>query len=119
MLSDQRYMDRPTYLGQSRRPPRAGRGLGITLFVLGVALAIPGLTIVSLCGPWSHDFCLAEPYREVGGLVGGAGLTLMLLGPLLIYTRWQFAQNLGICPSCGSEARPDTKFCTRCGRRLR
>ena len=111
-------MGRSAPFGRSRGTLRPSRGLGIWLIVLGVVLAIPGLAIASLCGPWSRDLCWAEPYREAGGLVAGAGLTLMLLGPLLIYTRWQFTRNLGICPSCGMETRPDTKFCTQCGHRL-
>lgn len=88
------------------------------LVVTGLVLAVPGVLFAFLCSPNFLGVCLPQPFEEIAGFVAGAGITLMIMGPLLIFTRWQFARNLGFCPSCGADTRQATKFCPRCGNRL-
>ena len=99
----------PAYATQSARPAHSRRGLGIILVLAGAVLAIPSLILA---------FLLPQPYQQIAGFFAEAGVTLVVFGPLLIFTRWQFARNLRICPSCGAEIRPGNHFCTHCGNRL-
>jgi hypothetical protein len=91
------------------RPAYSRRGLGVFLVLTGTLLAVPSLILVIL---------LPQPYQQIAGFFAGLGLVLVVYGPLLIFTRWQFARNVGICPACGAQVRQGTGFCTHCGNRL-
>ena len=99
----------PAYATPGARPAHSRRGLGILLVLAGALLAIPSLILA---------FLLPQPYQQIAGFSAEAGVTLVIFGPLLIFTRWQFARNLRICPSCGAETRSGNYFCTHCGSRL-
>ena len=94
---------------QRAGPAHPRRGLGFVLILVGAVLAVTGLVF---------ELSLPQPYAVVAGFFAGAGFTLLILGPALVFTRWQFARNLEICPSCGANIRRDAKFCTSCGNRL-
>lgn len=94
------------------------RGLGIVLIVVGAILAAPGVVLAGLCNTIFQGACLPAPYGTVAGFVAGVGFSLMILGPLLVFTRGQFARRVGFCPSCGADTREAARFCTRCGHRL-
>lgn len=108
----------PVYATQPGRPTHFRRGLGIVLIMVGLVLAIPGLVFALFCSPTVLSACLPQPFEGAAGYVAGVGLTLIILGPLLVFTRWQFSRNLGFCPSCGARIRPTDRFCGRCGNRL-
>ncbi len=91
------------------RPAHLRRGLGFVLILTGLVLAASGLLL---------EFFLPQPYAVVAGFFAGAGFTLLILGPALVFTRWQFARNLAFCPSCGASIRRDSKSCPSCGGRL-
>lgn len=94
---------------QRARLTHPRRSLGIALILAGLVLAVSGLVF---------ELFLPQPYAVVAGFFAGAGFTLLVMGPALVFTKWQFARNVGFCPSCGATSRRDTKFCTSCGNRL-
>jgi hypothetical protein len=99
----------PVHATPRARPAYSRRGLGAFLVVTGALLAVPSLILVIL---------LPQPYQQIAGFVAGLGLVLVVSGPLLIFTRWQFARNVGICPACGAQVRQGNGFCTQCDNRL-
>lgn len=111
-------MGTPLYATRRGASALSRRGLGIVLIVAGLALVVPGVVFTLLCSPVFLGVCLPQPYDEIAGFVAGVGFTLVIVGPLLVFTRWQFSRNLGFCPSCGADIRPADKFCGGCGNRL-
>jgi len=99
----------PVYAHRSARRGYSRRGLGVILVLTGALLAVPSLILVIL---------LPQPDQQIAGSFAALGLTLVVFGPLLIFTRWQFARNLGICPACGAEVPQGNSFCAHCGNRL-
>ena len=108
----------PVHGTQRARSVHFRRGLGIVLVLAGAVLAAPGVVLALLCNPVFQSVCLPQPYGVVAGYVAATGFGLMILGPLLVFTRWQFARSLRFCPSCGADIQGAAKFCTRCGNRL-
>lgn len=106
------------YATQHARPAHPRRGLGIILILVGLFLAVPWVVVEFFCSPVFPGVCLPSSYVGAAGFVAGVGLSLMILGPLLVFTRWQFARNAGFCPSCGANIGRADKFCARCGARL-
>ncbi len=100
------------------RPPHSRPGLGVLLILLGALLAAPGAIVIGLCGAAVPGACWPSPVAQVVGFVAGLGLAIAILGPLLVFTRWQYARRRGFCPFCGDETGGPAKFCGRCGRRL-
>jgi hypothetical protein len=108
----------PAFATQRARLAHPRRGLGIVLVLVGAVLVAPGLILAALCNPIYEGICLPQPYGTVTGFVAGVGFCLMILGPLLVFTRWQFARNSGFCPTCGADIQRADKFCGGCGSRL-
>ena len=94
---------------QRARLAHPRRGLGVGLILAGFVLAVSGLVL---------KLFLPQPYGVAAVFLAWAGLTLLSMSLALIFTRRQFARNLGFCPSCGATTRRGTKFCTSCGSRL-
>ena len=109
-------MGTPVYAVKRRRPDHPHRGLGSSLILIGAALVVLGAIFAFLCSPILPDAC--SPLEGGALFVAGLGVTLMIFGAPLVFTRWQFARNLGICPSCGAEIRQGNSYCTHCGGRL-
>ena len=108
-------MGTPVYAVKRRRPAQPRRGLGGSLILTGTALVALGAVLAFLCSPIFLDAC--SPLEGAALFVAGLGVTLMIFGAPLVFTRWQFARNLGICTSCGAEIREGNSFCTHCGSR--
>jgi MFS superfamily sulfate permease-like transporter len=99
----------PANATQGGRLAHPRRGLGLALILTGLVLAASGL---------AFELFLPQPYAVVAGFFAGAGITLMIMGPALVFSRWQFARNLGFCPSCGANITREAKLCTSCGSRI-
>ncbi len=88
------------------------------LIVIGALLAAPWAAVTGLCAATVSGTCWPSPTAQVAEFVGGLGLAVAILGPLLVFTRWQYARRRGFCPFCGDDTGGAVKFCGRCGRRL-
>ena len=91
-------------------------GLGRFLILAGSVLVALGAVFAFSCSPIFHDAC--SSFAAVALFVAGLGLTLVIFGLPLVYTRWQFSRKLAFCPSCGANTGRDDTLCPRCGNRL-
>ena len=111
-------MGTPVYASRRAGRAHSRRGLGMFLVFSGSIIAAVGAIVVILCSPIFLGVRLLQPFAGLGEFLVGLGVAVALFGPLLIFTRWQFSRELGICPSCGAGVRQGNSFCTHCGNRL-